>query len=99
MVTGEVLGGSDGSVQASGLYRNESLVLGAAYSRADRFDNMRKYYSSSPSNTSVLAWDKASAMLGAQPWEPLSINYMFNYYDGGWARDYTTSPTSNYEVA
>lgn len=99
MVTGQVLGGTDGSVQASAVYRNDLVVLGAAYSRADEYDGMRKYYSAtSPYEANVLPWYKAAAMIGVQPWKPLTINYMFNYLDSGWGRDYSRSPSSNYEV-
>ena len=99
MVTAQALGGTDGSIQASGIYRNETVVLGAAYSRADEYDGMRKYYSTtSPYSANVLPWYKAAALIGVRPWEPLTINYMFNYLDSGWGRDYSKSPTSDYEV-
>ncbi len=98
-LTGEVLGGSHTSVQANAVYRNEMVVLGASYSHSDQLTDLRKYYSANaPYNTSVLAWDRAAAMIGVQPWKPLTINYMFNYLKSGWNRDYYKNRSSNYDV-
>ncbi|MGD9123632.1 MAG: TonB-dependent receptor [Desulfarculaceae bacterium] len=98
-ISGEALGGSHGSFKGSGVYRNEYFVGGVAYSRGDELTDLRRYLkSSTPYNTSVLAWDKAAAMFGFQPWKPLTISYMFNYLKSGWDRDYYNDRSKNYEV-
>jgi len=95
----EAMGGSHTSIQANALYRDELFVAGASYGHADKLTDLRKYYSaSSPYNTSVLAWDRAAAMIGMQPWKPLTVNYMFNYLKSGWNRDYYNKPSSSYDV-
>ena len=98
-VGGRFLGGSHTFFDGNAWYRNKYVFLGANYTRYDDLSEVKKNYSkTNPYNTTLQAPQKYSAMASVRPWQPLVLNYLFNYTDSGWEQDYWKKPINSYTV-